>query len=272
MLFSRVRKEMSLKEIDKETDDIVRCNKLHWFLKRKLIIGTIISIITFLFAILIKAGAYKILSIQMPIFQVLIIIYGVSSIVMLLVALAFREIKLEKEKHFHRWAYIYDLYNFFMICICILLLLMTYLFAFVRVSGPSMKPTYKNNDILACRSIGYKPKKNDPVIVYMKNIENKYVGKYKDYSANELYVKRIIGIPGDLIEYDGNDTITVNGEVVEATYGNRWSLNVNSFTLEENEYFIMGDNRGDSTDSRNFGPVKKSDIAGKVMWDLFFWR
>lgn len=267
MLFNRVKKEMSLKEIDKETDDIVRCNKLHWFLKRKLIIGTIISIITFLFAILIKAGAYKILSIQMPIFQVLIIIYGVSSIVMLLVALAIREIKLEKEKHFHRWAYIYDLYNFFMICICVLLLLMTYLFAFVRVSGPSMKPTYKNNDILACRSVGYKPKNNDAVIVYMKNVNG----------DNALYVKRIVGMPGDTITYDEvNMKISVNGVVIESDYAYwtylKWNNYSNSITLGEKEYFVMGDNRGDSTDSRRFGPVKRSDIAGKVMWDLFFWR
>ena len=69
MLLKRLKKEMSLKEIEQETDEVVRLNKLHWFLKRKLIIGTIISIITFLFAILIKAGAYTILSTQMPIFM-----------------------------------------------------------------------------------------------------------------------------------------------------------------------------------------------------------
>ena len=269
MLLNRVKKEMSLKEIDKETDDIIRCNKLHWFLKRKLIIGTIIAIITYLFAIMIKAGAYKILNIQMPIFRILIIIYGVASIAMLLVALAIREIKLEKEKYFHKWAYIYDLYNFFMICICILLLLMTYLFAFVRVSGPSMKPTYKNNDILACRSIGYKPKKNDCVIINMKNVET--------VNTNELYVKRIVAIPGDTVTYDEiNMTISVNGEIIEANYAYwrylKWNNHSNSITLGDKEYFVMGDNRGDSTDSRYFGPVKKSDIAGKAMFDLFFWR
>ena len=51
MLLKRLKKEMSLKEIEQETDEVVRLNKLHWFLKRKLIIGTIISIITLLFAI-----------------------------------------------------------------------------------------------------------------------------------------------------------------------------------------------------------------------------
>ena len=273
MLLNRVKKEMSLKEIRNEEDDVVRCNKLHWFLKRQLIIGTIISIISFLFIILIKGGAYTILSTQMPVFLVLIIIYLVASIAMLVAALFVREIKIEKEKYFYRWAYIYDLYNFFMIVICVFLLIMTYLFAFVRVSGPSMKPTYKSGDILACRSIGYKPKNNDAVIVYMKNVDNDYAYNVQNYQVNELYVKRIVATPGDTITYDETlKTISVNDIVVEQSYGDRWRLKTNTIKLKEDEYFIMGDNRGDSTDSRNFGPVKKSDIVGKVMFDLFFWR
>ena len=273
MLLNRVKKEMSLKEIEKETDDEIRCNKLHWFLKRQLIIGTVISIISFLFIILIRGGAYTVLSTQMPVFLVLIVIYLVSSVVMLLLILIIRKIKLEKEKYFYRWAYFYDLYNFFMIVICIFLLIMVYLFAFVRVSGPSMKPTYKSGDILACRSIGYKPKKNDAVIIYMKNIDNEYAINISSYRVNDLYVKRIVAAPGDTITYDETlKTISVNNEVIEESFGDRWRLKTNSFTLKDDEYFVMGDNRGDSTDSRNFGTVHKSDIVGKVMFDLFFWR
>lgn len=266
MLLKRLKKEMSLKEIDQETDDVVRLNKLHWFLKRKLIIGTIIAIITFLFAILIKAGAYTILNTQMPIFKVLIIIYGAVSVVILLLMLIIKEIKQEKEKYFHRLAYIYDLYNFFMICICVLLLLMTYLFAFVRVSGPSMKPTYRSNDILVCRSIGYKPKNNDVVITYMKNVNG----------DNSLYIKRIVAMPGDTITYDFiNNTISVNDVIIEqglASHDDRWIRNNTTYTLKEKEYFIMGDNRGESSDSRSFGPVTRSDIAGKALFNLLFWR
>lgn len=262
MFLKRLRKEMSLKEIVKEEDDIVRCNKLHWFLKRKFLIGTIISILTFLLAIVVKAGAYKIMSVQMPIFQVLVIIYVVASIVFLTVALAFSEIKFEKEKHFYRWALFYDLYNFFMECICVFLLIFTYLFAFVRVSGPSMKPTYKSGDILACFSIGYRPKVGDAAIIYMKEVNG----------DNALYVKRIVAGPGDTITYDQVlDTISVNDKVIESSYANRWTNKYTTITLEKEEYFVFGDNRGDSMDSRNFGVVKRSDIVAKVNFKITFW-
>lgn len=268
MLLNRVKKEMSLKEIVNEEDTEVILNKLHWFLKRKFIIGTIISIITFLLAIVIRAGAYSILSVQMPIFQILVIIYAVFSILCLIIIYCYKKIKEDKEKHFYRWAYFYDLYNFFMECICAFILIMTYLFSFVRVSGPSMKPTYKNGDILVCRTIGYNPKRGDVSIIYMKDV----------IGSKELFVKRVVATPGDTITYDSvNQTISVNDEVIESNYANRWKYkdwnnHSNTVTLGKNEYFIMGDNRGDSTDSRDFGPVKKSDIVSKVLFDIIFWK
>ena len=263
MLINRVKKEMSLKEIKKEEDTEIRLNKLHWFLERKFIIGTILSILTFLLTIVIKAGAYRILSTEMPIFQVLVIIYVITSIGFLTTSLIIKKIKEKREKHYFRWAMFYDLYNFFMECICVMLLIFTYLFAFVRVSGPSMKPTYRSNDVLACRSIGYKPKNNDVVIISMRDVEG--------INKNELYVKRIVAVPGDnvkMVDYK----IYVNGVVVEESLGNYWRYSKTDFTLGEKEYFVLGDNRADSTDSRWFGPITRSDIVAKAMFNILFWR
>ncbi len=273
MFLNRLRKEMSLSEITKEEDTEVRLNKLYWFMKRKFLIGSIISLLTFLLTIVIKAGAYRILNTRLPFFQLLVIAYVIISITFLIVILCFKGIKEEKEKHFNRWAHFFDLYNFFMECICVLLLIMIYLFSFVRVSGPSMKPTYRSNDVLVCRSIGYKPKKKDVVIVYMKKVDNDYAYNIKNYQVNDLYVKRIVAAPGDTITYDDVlNTISVNGEVIESSYSDLWYLKTNTITLAKDEYFIMGDNRGNSTDSRSFGPVKKSDIVGKALFNLWFWR
>lgn len=276
-LRNAIKRENSLREIAIEEDLEVRCNKLLWFLKKKFIAGTILSTITLLLVVVIKAGAYQLITIKMPFFQVLLIAYFIVSIVFLLVSLIIRKIKQNSEKHFYRIAYFYDLYNFFMECVCFLMLFITYVFGFVSVSGTSMKPTYNNRDILIVRTVGYQPKVNDSVIVYMGNVLN----------VDELYVKRIVATPGDTVKavvredvlnefrYDiyVNDTL-----IQEKTY---WNYKENligdltlTITLKNDEYFIMGDNREghNSYDSRAFGVVSRKDIIAKVISNILFWR
>ena len=66
--------------------------------------------------------------------------------------------------------------------------------------------------------------------------------------------------------------IYVNGVVVEESLGNYWRYSKTDFILGEKEYFVLGDNRADSTDSRWFGPITRSDIVAKAMFNILFWR
>lgn len=92
----------------------------------------------------------------------------------------------------------------------------------------------------------------------------------------KLYVKRIVGIPGDEIAVIKNalylDGQKISEDYVDPVYFElETTLNSGPISLGENEYFILGDNRSNSTDSRTFGTIKKQDIIGKgqaIIWPL----
>ena len=96
----------------------------------------------------------------------------------------------------------------------------------------------------------------------------------------ENWVKRVIGLPGDTI-YAKDDVVYVNGMPIEEPYldnayanqirrhGNNFTEDFPKRTLKDNEYFLMGDNRIVSYDSRRVGPFKREDIRGKDVYVLF---
>ena len=137
------------------------------------------------------------------------------------------------------------------------------------VSGPSMQPTFESGDrVISVRNT--KLKRGDIVILNAPD------------EPGALYIKRIIGVPGDSISYK-NDQLYINGKKVNESYltegkkeyNIKGQLYTNNFSLEslhlgnkvpKNSYFVMGDHRNVSKDSRYFGYVKKSAIVGKVIW------
>ena len=134
------------------------------------------------------------------------------------------------------------------------------------VSGASMKETFHNGEYLIVDQVSYKfhaPARGDVVIFRYPRDPSKF------------FIKRIIGIPGDTINIDGS-TVTItneshpNGFVLNEPYikSMRPGVTINE-TLGNREYFVMGDNRDESSDSRVWGVLQEERIVGKAFLRLF---
>ena len=128
-----------------------------------------------------------------------------------------------------------------------------------RVQGISMLPNFESGELLLTQKVSYRfsePKLRD-IIVFEAPIGNK-----------ADFIKRIIGLPGDTVRIE-NGEVAVNGSKLEENYINTITEGNVVVTLNADEYFVLGDNRTSSSDSRTFGPIKKDSIKGKV-W-LVYW-
>lgn len=147
-----------------------------------------------------------------------------------------------------------------LIAIILAFIIKMFLFDFVMVQGSSMYPTLEQGDRLIVNKIGYtigEPDYGDIVIL--------------SYSASVEYVKRVIGKGGDTISIK-NDVVYRNGQALTEDYINTQPYeDFAEVTVPEGTYFVMGDNRANSSDSRypSLGFVKKDAIDGKVIFRIW---
>lgn len=145
-------------------------------------------------------------------------------------------------------------------------LVVTYVGQRVAVIGSSMSPTLTDKDNLLVDKLSYRlhdPERFDIVVFPYK------------YEANTFFIKRVIGLPGETVYIDEEGNIYIDGEILEEGYGNEPikdpGLAYEPIKLGNNEYFVMGDNRNNSMDSRdpNVGNLKRSVIIGKAFMRVF---
>jgi len=162
------------------------------------------------------------------------------------------------------------------------------LFALTEVNMQSMMDTLEPGDKLIMNKLAYtfnEPKRGDIIIFLRDEPVNGVLGRAsiyisdickklnKDFRRNRL-IKRVIGVPGDTIEIVDN-ILYVNGEEQHEPYARidpyaKIVLNreMPKITVKEGELFVMGDNRGHSSDSRDFGVIKQSWVEGKAIFRI----
>lgn len=150
---------------------------------------------------------------------------------------------------------------YILIIIGLTYLIITYVGQRTRVSGSSMETTLSDGDNLIVDKLSYRfqdPKRFDIVVFPYK------------YEENTYYIKRIIGLPGDTVQVKDGYTY-INGELLESDiYGAEVMIEAGTasepITLGEEEYFVLGDNRNHSLDSRDpsVGILKREDLIGRA--------
>lgn len=128
-----------------------------------------------------------------------------------------------------------------------------HIFGVFRVSGGSMLPNIKEKDLKLVNHMVKKYERGDVVVA-------------KDYKNKVLVIKRVVGLPGEKIDVIDNK-VYINGEELNEPYLDEKYNNANdcirNIRLNKDEYYLLGDNRGDSVDSRSLGPFKNKDIIGR---------
>ncbi len=174
-----------------------------------------------------------------------------------------------------------DIVTIGILVFCIIIPIHTFLFQPFFVRGSSMEPNFKDGEYLVVEELGYKQTmlgignwdwfalkpfeefKRDEVVVF-----------HPPLNGDVFYIKRIIGLPGETVKIHGGSVTIVTPDAPEEQPLNErayldptiTTVGERLVTLGPDEYYVLGDNRGVSQDSRSFGPISKDHVIGKVIF------
>ena len=143
----------------------------------------------------------------------------------------------------------------YLVIILVVVTIRTFIVTPIVVQGESMVPTLDGGEVMVLKKYDTNCDRFD-IVVVNKRVEGGNL------------IKRVIGLPGETIRYR-NNTLYINDKVIEDIYAYGDTGNFQEITLGDDEYFLMGDNRAISLDSRALGIIKKQEIEGTVGIVLF---
>jgi len=165
------------------------------------------------------------------------------------------------------FSFLFEVLKIVVIAVAIVIPIRYFLFQPFIVKGESMLPNFENGDYLLIDEISFRfrPPQRGEVIVFRPPNQ-----------SSVRYIKRIVGLPGETIQIKDGEVMISQGDnhfqlLDESDYLSHSTFTAGSLrlTLKEGEYFVLGDNRQFSSDSRIFGPVPRENIIGRVFFRAF---
>jgi len=173
-----------------------------------------------------------------------------------------------------------EIVKIFILAIIVILPIRVFLFQPFFVQGASMEPNFEDGQYLIVNELGYK--ETDLKIAKVKSFKEIERGDVVVFryprNPSQFFIKRIVGLPGERVKVEDGKVFIYNSEnpdgfqLEEKYLPEGLSTNgSDDYQVKDDEYYVMGDNRHHSSDSRVWGPVNKSEIVGRVLlraWPL----
>jgi signal peptidase I len=157
--------------------------------------------------------------------------------------------------------FIWEIAKIVIVALLIVIPIRYFLFQPFLVKGQSMEPNFSNGDYLIVDELSYRlrdPQRGEVIVFRYPKM------------PSQRYIKRIIGLPGETVEIKSGKVFISGKELDESDYlinsaYTTYTTGLQTITLAKNEYFVLGDNRLFSSDSRIWGPLPREDIIGRVL-------